>query len=657
MDELKEDVARATATDADALVGTVLDGRYRLLKLIGRGGFSAVYQALHEETDRLVAIKLLLPHFWDDTSKIRRFQAESRTLSTLEHPNIGQVYAFGVTPDGSAYLVLEYLPGRTLRELIPETGMPTDEIIYIFKQIAAAVAFAHDRNIVHRDLKPDNVIVLDHAAEKTFAHDVKVLDFGIAKLLTADAEQRQKLTATGVVLGTPRYMSPEQMGSAQPDVRSDIYSFGCILYQALAGHPPFRGESAADLLTAHLTQPPLAIPERANDAGKPRKALAKIALKCLAKNKDDRVQSMHIVADLLDEIEEHGDCDPGTVTVSGRTPRLRLRLIGLALLVLTAAVSLFEIISSTSVPPPSAKDAVETERPPDARSLAWLGTDTRVKALETFGDAHEDASKRIHLFEESRRLLAEAVDKASDPKDKRNYQHELALTLGCMNRDPAGVREEAEAYYKCAEMDAQLIKQEHDKFERFKMRRRQAAAYQKALVYYMFALNDATMSKRLITTLVANDKREHDPTCYSLWAQQMAARYARKPAEAADCADGVLTYLQKHPYLDDFGLVRHIEESIVDYMEAGMTLEQAEKRAADHLPELLKEEQNLDVMPEVDQRLREQIRLHRFHAYEMRSYLGNMGTVPTWASTAFAWTQPAAGTQPARPGKEDGSRD
>lgn len=369
-------LARGAATDAGSLVGTVLDGKYRLRQLIGRGGFSAVYQAVHEETEHVVAIKLLFPHFWDDAYKMRRFKDESRTLSTLEHPNIGRAYAFGVTPDGRVYLVLEYLRGRMLRDLIPETGMPTDEVIYVFKQIAAAVAYAHDRNVLHCDLKPDNVIVLDDATDvtnatdatnatnatdpsssRTFAKDVKVLDFGIAKLLTGDGEQLQRLTATGVALGTATYMSPEQLASSQPDVRSDIYSFGCILYQALVGHPPFNSESPVELLSAHLTKPPPPIPIPASDSK--RQALSKIAMKCLAKNKEDRVQNMPIVRDLFDDVEVHGDCDVELVPTSGSGSKsstsfgLDMRIVGLILLLITVAVFVANMIASTTVPPPA----------------------------------------------------------------------------------------------------------------------------------------------------------------------------------------------------------------------------------------------------------------------------------------------------------------
>lgn len=214
----------------DRFIGTTIEGRYEVLSLAGKGGMSAVYRARHLLTQRIVALKLMHSHLLTDESAVRRFQQEAKAASRLHHINAISVLDMGITNDGQPYLTMDFLEGRSLSEEIRSCGkIEAMRSIHVFLQVCAALAHAHDQRIVHRDLKPSNVMLIQADDDPDF---VKVVDFGIAKILREGSESL-KLTATGDVFGSPYYMSPEQCMGNQLDARSDIYSMGCLMYEAL----------------------------------------------------------------------------------------------------------------------------------------------------------------------------------------------------------------------------------------------------------------------------------------------------------------------------------------------------------------------------------------------------------------------------------------
>lgn len=235
-------------------------GPYRVVRLLGEGGMGAVYEARQELLDRRVALKTLHPEYAKNKDAITRFFNEAKALSRLEHPNIVQVFDFGTTDDGTSYLVMEYLRGHTLGRRLRELHargerLPITAGLHIGFQVADVLAVAHAEGIIHRDIKPDNLMMIGDAVAPG-GERVKILDFGIAKLTPAMTHSGVK-TATQTVMGTPSYMSPEQCaGAGGVDFKTDVYALGCVLFEILAGRPPFVAEGPGQIIGMHLFQSP-----------------------------------------------------------------------------------------------------------------------------------------------------------------------------------------------------------------------------------------------------------------------------------------------------------------------------------------------------------------------------------------------------------------
>ena len=271
--------------------GTKL-GPYEILAPIGAGGMGEVYRARDPRLTREVAIKVLPATFSQDPDRLKRFEAEARAAGVLNHPNITAVYDFG-THDGAPYIVTELLEGETLRSRLGPGAISPRKAIDYAMQIAKGLAAAHEKGIVHRDLKPENVFLTKDGR-------VKILDFGLAKLKLDGGESGQTDVGTvsggtqpGVVLGTMGYMSPEQVRGKPADRRSDLFSFGTILYEMLAGQRAFRGDTAADTITAILTKEPPDLSQTNKDVPP---GLDRIVRHCLEKNPEERFESARDVA-------------------------------------------------------------------------------------------------------------------------------------------------------------------------------------------------------------------------------------------------------------------------------------------------------------------------------------------------------------------------
>src|SRR6185436_14057044 len=202
-------------------------------------------------TSRKVAIKTLHPHLSHDPKVLARFERECSTIAELQHPNTIQVYDFGKTDDGTLYIVMEYVEGRSVADIIEQEGpMDPARVEKILVQVCGSLEEAHSRGIIHRDLKPDNVVLCERAGQRDW---VEVLDFGIAKRSNEEDKEEKKLTQQGMVLGTPPYMSPEQFTGEPIDARSDVYSLAVMAYEMLSGRTPFSGNTAWERTTAHMT--------------------------------------------------------------------------------------------------------------------------------------------------------------------------------------------------------------------------------------------------------------------------------------------------------------------------------------------------------------------------------------------------------------------
>jgi serine/threonine protein kinase/Tol biopolymer transport system component len=286
------DLAAALLAQEDASPSTI--SHYRIARKIGRGGMGEVYLAEDTRLNRKVALKLLPKEFTTDRDRIRRFEQEARAVSSLNHPNILTIYDIGQS-DSSSFIASEYIEGETLRQRIRSSKMQLEEILRIVNQVAEALDAAHHAGIVHRDIKPENIMLRRDGY-------VKVLDFGLAKLMESKpASENSDLvtvsaTQTGVVMGTARYMSPEQARGLKVDARTDIFSLGVVLYELLAGRPPFEGATSQDTLVAILEKHP---PALSTFGGFPEE-LQWIITKALAKDVEERYQT---VKDLLVDLK------------------------------------------------------------------------------------------------------------------------------------------------------------------------------------------------------------------------------------------------------------------------------------------------------------------------------------------------------------------
>jgi serine/threonine-protein kinase len=245
------------AANTPGLVGQLVGDRYQVERRIGEGGMGEVYLARHVLIGRACALKVLSPQVSQDPDAVIRFNREATNASRISHPNVCAVYDFGLTADGLVYLAMEYVEGRTLNELMEETGpMPVARAMELVAQCGAGLAAAHELGIIHRDLKPENVMVTGPREGRAEGeHETaKLVDFGIAKALTA--EPGQQVTKSGFVVGTPDYMSPEQLAGDPLDPRSDQYALALVFYRLITGHLPFEGTSARETLVKRLTEPP-----------------------------------------------------------------------------------------------------------------------------------------------------------------------------------------------------------------------------------------------------------------------------------------------------------------------------------------------------------------------------------------------------------------
>jgi eukaryotic-like serine/threonine-protein kinase len=315
-------------------------GPYEITTPIGSGGMGDVYRARDTRLDRTVAIKVLPPALADDPVFRDRFEHEGRALSGLNHPNICTVHDVG-THDGVSYLVMEYLEGRTLADMLDHGAMPVGEALRIAGQIADALTAAHRQGIIHRDLKPANVMIVRAGG----AAMAKLLDFGLAKRArvsgagiggdsVADGPTRAALTGAGIILGTFQYMSPEQVEGREADERADIWAFGCVLYEMLTGRRPFQAQTHAGLVAAILEREPSAI-ELPNNALAP--AINRLIAACLEKNPEERFQSIRDVKRELEWISETAPTRAAS-RWDGRGPLTAAAAVAAAVLLLATAL-------------------------------------------------------------------------------------------------------------------------------------------------------------------------------------------------------------------------------------------------------------------------------------------------------------------------------
>jgi serine/threonine-protein kinase len=303
----------------DPLIGRVIDGRYKVIERLGTGGMGIVYKVEHQRMGKIAAMKVLHRDLAHDKEVMKRFRREAEAVSKLTHPNTVQTFDFGMA-DGALYLVMEYVRGEDLGALLRRDGpLPWRKVAPIFISVCDALAEAHELGIVHRDLKPENILVI-HTKD---GHDhPKVLDFGLAKLSEPGATASPEVTGRGEIVGTPFYMSPEQIRGEELDHRADIYSLGAVIYRVLTGEPPFQAQSPVGVLTKHLTDELVAPTRRRPDLELPARVDAIVA-RAMAKQREDRYPT---ITELRDELAAAmGDITARRAAMPTTTPQRLVR--------------------------------------------------------------------------------------------------------------------------------------------------------------------------------------------------------------------------------------------------------------------------------------------------------------------------------------------
>jgi serine/threonine protein kinase len=341
-----EDGSALDALQGYPPIGSTFADRYEITSLLGYGGMSIVYKARHKHMDRTVAIKVLHPDLINDPVALERFQQESKAAASLTHPNVVTVYDFGCS-QGQAFFVMDCLEGTTLEDLLDKgVYIPVERAINIFRQICDGLESAHKKGIIHRDLKPPNIALIP---QEDGSDLVKILDFGVAKLLPKSDQQALRLTQTGEIFGSPLYMSPEQCLGKKLDGRSDIYALGCLMYEVLTGVQVVIADSFLEALNKHVGEQPKPFKEVAPHRVIPP-AIEELVFKSLAKDPDQRFQTVGEVRDALTRIvaapcPDQGSMGQTTKQLTGSLGALRVRPITINLKTDSKALTWFSVVS------------------------------------------------------------------------------------------------------------------------------------------------------------------------------------------------------------------------------------------------------------------------------------------------------------------------
>ena len=387
----------AEPSASSSLIGQTFDNKFRIVRLIGRGGMGEVFEAEHTQLGKRVAVKLMLEKYNGDKEAIARFTREALAAGRIGDPHIIDVMDIGTAPDGRAYVVMELLIGMPLSRLIEDHGaVPVNRGLKIMRQVLRAVGAAHAKGIVHRDLKPDNIFLTTQGDQQDF---VKLLDFGISKIMDPDmAAASTKLTTTGVVMGTPLYMAPEQAMGNEVDHLADLYACGVIFYEMLAGRPPFEGHTYAVLVAKLLTTDPPLLSELRE--GLPPRLVAAIHR---ALEKEPKARHAHADAFVLalpatqsgSPVELAGTVAGSTlpsgqqvIAVHAPAPSSKKNLIiGVAAALAGVAVASVILVKLQSSPSPATPEPTKTVETTPSKTPVPLPAPTRIDLVVSPADA------------------------------------------------------------------------------------------------------------------------------------------------------------------------------------------------------------------------------------------------------------------------------
>lgn len=417
------------------------------ISLLGKGGISVVYKARQKQLDRLVAVKVLQKEASAGPENLKRFQQEARLTAALDHPNIVKTISFGISADGRPYLVMEYLDGVSLSEKLKQTGrLKLQQFRDIILPSLSALDYAHKAGLIHRDLKPANIMLTRTESGEEI---VKLVDFGIAKLFAGNEAEAVSLTRTGLVLGTPAYMSPEQCSNKTMDGRSDLYSMACVMYECLCGQPPFSGESYLEIMHKHVAEQP--------DPGivVESEALMKAIIWGLEKDPESRPQSAGLYSEKLSKVLEQMTLDrvPGQ-KASRRTGAAPIAL-GCLVAITICGITLFALKNSqerSSEKIAAWASANDEKKHLSSKSLNALMNSShpsRRVATQLFQAAEEQLN--CHKYFEAEKLYRRCLEMRQiiEPNSDETAEVLFLLANCCYQQQKYS---DAEAFYKRALM-------------------------------------------------------------------------------------------------------------------------------------------------------------------------------------------------------------
>lgn len=419
-----------------------LEGKYEILEKIKEGGMGAIYKVRHRLLEEVRVIKVIRPHLQKDESLRARFIREARNAIRLRHSNIAQLYDFTMDEDGNAFIVMEYIEGLTLDELLRRDGpLPLGLTLEVGVQALEALAYLHKKGLVHRDVSPDNLML---SREEDGSPLVKLIDLGLAKGL----QDESGLTVQGTFLGKVRYASPEQLRTSEGiklDERSDLYSFGVVLYQLLTGILPIRGDSLTPLIAGHLFDVPVPFEESDRDGRVPMR-LREALLKCLSKSPDDRFPDAAELAAVLIDLQDEHPVEPADVRAAFASPEDETARIPIVRPGSTQARLDRQFGAMTTPPPPNGDTLVETvgSESPRPAVVPGLG-DTAATVADLVAKAGREAEQQ-HV-DSARRLATRALELQPENSKATRLLEELEASAGRRvgAPDKAGSKSDASA--------------------------------------------------------------------------------------------------------------------------------------------------------------------------------------------------------------------
>jgi serine/threonine protein kinase len=485
----------------DVTIGTIIAERYQIEKMLGRGGMASVYQVRHITLDKRFALKILHRSRELDDASVLRFQHEAKGLAALKHPNLVSISDFGLSEAGLPYCAMDLVIGRPLSDVIHDMKSPEyKQLTRIFGEVCSALIYAHDQNIVHRDLKPSNIIICEEQDGKWYP---KLIDFGIARF--GDSKEKW-LTQHGEIFGTPYYMSPEQCAGQVIDLRSDIYSLGCTMYEAYVGRPPFIAESGLQTIAMHTNDEPARPGSLRKDLPPD---LEKIMLRCLAKEPVNRYQSAS---------ELRRDLAKADLRTKSEKIKQRTVISGIVILcvVAIAAVTMWQSRDQLS------NDPQEIVKVLDADSLAariqkaknvpgFSRTSLSAMYIQLMRLKASDREECLKLGQEGYDLLV--VDTTEALNDFSYYSWSVASALGYQYFLELNLSKAA----KCEEAAIKIFDKVEVSHGEFKMSPELLEDLNIILAYYA---SQPKIDSEMIRTLISKGK--------SIWSQIEAAENGRR---------------------------------------------------------------------------------------------------------------------------------